>query len=240
MLEVPYKNLEKTMLYRTMRSRLDNGIVELLLRIEVAHRRKELPENAILTAEKGLTIRDIRYAFGRCQPSKNSRVVGPGPYSWLKPFRRDLKACGAVDKRFMGYTAQLVWNHCDKLRRMGVLSKQGKRYRLGPDFLNNPEMLRVLRQHLKRARQDDCSSNGVVTVIGISKLQRASKHGRLLFPGTLLEDMKQELNQYASKLWSKLDQDALKKVEGYPFLRREDAVLLPLIVIDPNQVLNTK
>ena len=52
--------------------------------------------------------------------------------------------------------------------------------------------------------------------------------------------MKQELNQYASKLWSKLDQDALKKVEGYPFLRREDAVLLPLIVIDPNQVLNTK
>lgn len=230
-LEIPYGDLDTRQLYTRTKSRLDNAIVELLLRIDIARRRSHLSRDDVKKAQRGLTIRDIRYAFGSYVPKKGRVGREPGVYRWLDPFRKSLTRCSAIDKASKTYSPQLVWNHCDKLRRMGVLSKKERRYTLGPSFLNNPEALRSIRRITRRAKQDDCSSNGAVTVIGVSKLDKP------YFPNDIVEKVKAELAVYAEELWQRIDEKELKRcVPSYPFMKSFERPEFPLIVLDANEL----
>jgi len=140
-----------------LRSKLDNAILETILRAEVNNQNAE---------KYGLGIRHIIFVFGGYKPKEKEK------FNWLIPLHKELKQIGIIDKSFSRYSPQVIWNHLNKLKRMGALNRKSLGYAVVPEACYSFDFLRHLKHSIRVTKQEDCQSNGTVAILGISKFEK--------------------------------------------------------------------
>ena len=123
---------------------------------------------------RGLALRHIRYVLGSYEPREGSVFGGPTQFRWLDGYRKQLLSEEVITADFPRYSPSQVSNACTKLCRRGVLEKIGKRggrYRLGQCFVYPGTGLADVKRLVRTAKEGDSISNGIVTFIGVSRLE---------------------------------------------------------------------
>ena len=210
-----------------MRSQLDNAIVDLLFHIYCDDR---------AAARRGLAVREFRYVFGGYRPEGKRLWNNPTQYRWLDKHKMKFAAISPLRE----YSSQQVWNNCNKLCRLGVLTKTEKdRYGLGAALTYPGTCLGDLRSLLRRAKREDTWSCGVVTMIGINRLKGipgAEQSWRI----NLVDQMYRKAILNAGEQYRQVSREITTQIDKCGPMDWSDLLkgVLPVIVIDLNNIVS--
>lgn len=185
---------------------------------------------------RGVRPREILYILGLYEPRADRRQG----FEWLDGIRLSIKESdyGAEASRSIRQNPrQNLGNHLKVLLERRILRKRGKRYLLGANYWSDVGPLayrKLVREKLAVFTSNDLySPNGVATLLGVDRLKMSG------FPDEFKDEVVERFEALARWMRDKYDED-IRARERRGAVRREMHAFFPLILVDPNELIEVE